>query len=238
MKLKQFLVIAAAFACATVAHAQSAGSIVLNAGWFHLSPQSSSDPLEILSVGGYPLNAPVAGTGASVKAADTLGLSAQYFFTDHIATEFVGGIAPKFDLDGSGTLSSLGRLGTVKQWSPAILLKYYFAQANSSVRPFLGLGVSRVWFTDGTITNSTLNTLLGGTTSVASIKNSWAPVFNGGFVYNFSKHWSAALSISYLPLNTTAQFDSTNPTTGSVTVSQAKITLNPIVSFLSIGYTF
>jgi outer membrane protein len=238
MKLKQFLAIAATFACATAAHAQSAGSVVLNVGWFHLSPQSSSDPLEIVSSGGHTYDAYVTGTGASVKAADTLGLSAQYFFTDHIATELVGGIAPKFELDGAGSLSSLGKLGTVKQWSPALLLKYYFAQANSTVRPFLGLGVSRVWFTDGTITNSTLNTLLGGQTSVSSIKNSWAPVFNGGLVYNFNKHWSAALSISYLPLSTTGQFSSTNASTGAVTISQTKITLNPIVSFLSVGYTF
>ncbi len=246
MKLKQLLAIAATFACASVAHAQSAGSILLGAGWMHFAPQSSSDPLVVNSVNGATnvpgFTGPQAGSGASVDGADTLGLTASYFFTDHIATEFVFGIPPKFELDGSGTLSPLGQLGTVKQYSPTLLLKYYFGQANATVRPYLGLGVSRVWFSDGTITNPGLSYQLtggpGGTTSVTSIKSSWAPVFNGGLSYAFSKHWIAALSVSYLPLSTTAQFNSVNPVTHVTTVSSAHITLNPIVSYLSISYRF
>lgn len=242
MKLKQLLAIAATFACASVAHAQSAGSIVLGTGWMHLSPQSSSDPLAINSIDGFPINQSVANTGASVKATDTLGLSINYFFTDHIAAEFVAGIPPKLELDGSGELSALGKLGTVKQFSPALLLKYYFGQAESKVRPYLGLGVSRVWFEDGTITNPALSTLLteypGGSTSVASIKNSWAPVFNGGITYAFNKHWSVGLSVSYLPLDTTAQFTSFNPYTNTTVKSSAHITLNPIVSYLNVDYRF
>jgi len=238
MKLKQLLAIAATFACASVAHAQSAGSIVMGAGWFHLSPQSSSNPLEINSFDNIPVNASVPNTGASVKATDTLGLSTTYFITDHIATEFVYGIPPKFELDGSGELSSLGKLGTVRQWSPTLLFKYFFRPAESTWRPYLGLGVSRVWFTDGQITNTTLESVLGGSTSVASISSSWAPVFNGGLTYAFSKHWIAGISISYLPLKTTAVFDSVNPTTHITTVSSAKITLNPIVSYLDISYRF
>lgn len=246
MKLKQLSAAAAVFACATAAHAQSAGSVVLGAGWIHFAPQSSSSPLEINSVGGFPIHDSIANTGASVEGTDTLGISATYFVTDHIAPEFVFGIPPKFDLDGSGQLSALGQLGTVRQWSPTLLLKYYFGQAEQKLRPYLGLGVTRVWYTDAKITNQELGPALGGalgfpaaavgTTSVSSVKSSWAPVYNGGLTYSFNKHWSAGISVSYIPLKTTAVLNTTS-IAGNVQ-STAHIKINPIVSYLNVDYRF
>ncbi len=53
MNLKQAITGAAALACmTTAAHAQSAGSFYVTAGWFHLAPQSSSDPLKETNVRG------------------------------------------------------------------------------------------------------------------------------------------------------------------------------------------
>ena len=240
MKLKQAMTGIAALACMTAAHAQSAGSFYVTTGWFHLAPQSSSDPLKETSVGGSPVNVTLPNTGATLDGADTLGFTAGYFITDHIATEFVIGVPPKFDLQGAGAFSSYGTLGTAKQWSPTLLFKYYFRDATASFRPYLGIGVSRIWFTDQQITNGTFEQqVLHGPTSV-STDSSWEPVFNAGFNYNFTQHWFAGVSISYLPLNTTAKL-STNAVTpvGTLNVqSQTKIRLNPIVSYISIGYRF
>lgn len=245
-QLKQLFAATAVFACATAAHAQSAGSILLETGWLHLSPQSSSDPLEVNSIGATQANFNIPGSGANVSGSDTLGISATYFVTDHIAPEFVFGIPPKFDINGSGSLAGLGQLGTVKQWSPTLLLKYYFGAAEQKFRPYLGLGVTRVWFTGGTITNPLLGPSLGsalgvpsayiGATTVGSVKSSWDPVYNGGFTYAFNKHWSAGLSISYIPLRTTAVLN-TASLAGNVQ-SSAHITLNPIVTYLNVGYRF
>ena len=246
MNLKQLFAAAAVFACATAAHAQSAGSIILESGWIHLSPQSSSDPLEVNSIGGFPVNTSISNTGANVAGADTFGMSTTYFITDHIAPEFVFGIPPKFDINGTGQLAALGQLGTVRQWSPVLLFKYYFGPSQQKLRPYLGLGVTRVWFTDGTITNQNLGPALGGalglppslvgTTSVSSVKSAWAPVYAGGLTYSFDKHWSAGLSISYIPLKTTAVFN-TASAAGPVQ-STARITLNPIITYLNVGYRF
>jgi outer membrane protein len=41
----------AALLISTVAHAQSAGDVVANLGWFHLSPQDSSKPLTVSALG-------------------------------------------------------------------------------------------------------------------------------------------------------------------------------------------
>src|ERR1700761_520168 len=83
MKLKQAVTGIAALACMTAAHAQSAGSIYVTSGWFHLAPQSSSQPLTVTSIGGSPTNLSQAGTGATLSSADTIGFTAGYFVTDH-----------------------------------------------------------------------------------------------------------------------------------------------------------
>ncbi|MDR9064762.1 hypothetical protein FEP47_04020 [Burkholderia multivorans] len=62
MKRKLAITGAAALAFALAggtAHAQSAGSFYVSTGWFHLSPQDSSDPLFVYGVGGTPVNEPI-----------------------------------------------------------------------------------------------------------------------------------------------------------------------------------
>lgn len=240
MKLKQAMTGIAALACMTAAHAQSAGSFYVTTGWFHLAPQSSSDPLKETSVGGSPVNVTLPNTGATLDNADTIGFTAGYFVTDHIATEFVIGVPPKFNLQGSGSFEPYGTLGTAKQWSPTLLFKYYFRDANATFRPYLGIGVSHVSFTDAQITNGTFEQqVLHGPTTV-STDSSWAPVFNAGFNYNIDKHWFAGISMSYLLLSATAKLNTNAETpVGTLNVqSQTKIRLNPIVSYVSIGYRF
>ncbi|MBV8261316.1 MAG: OmpW family protein, partial [Paraburkholderia sp.] len=100
MKLKQALAGVAALASFTAAHAQSANTFYVTTGWFHFTPQDTSDPLKIDSVGGTPVNLAIPDTGASVGTADTVGLSLGYFITDHLATEAEVGIPPKFDISG------------------------------------------------------------------------------------------------------------------------------------------
>jgi outer membrane protein len=240
MTLKQAMTGMAALALATAAHAQSAGSIFVTTGWFHIAPQSSSQPLRETSVGGSPVDITVPNTGAKLSSADTAGFTLGYFITDHIATEFVIGIPPTFDLEGTGAFSQYGKLGEAKQWSPTLLFKYYFRDANASFRPYVGLGVSRIWFTGEKVTNGVFQqNVLHGPTSV-STDSSWEPVFNLGFTYAFNKHWFAGASVSYLPLSTTAKL-STNASTpvGTLNVqSQTKIRLNPIVTYVNVGYRF
>ncbi|KAF1029785.1 MAG: Outer membrane protein W [Burkholderia plantarii] len=243
--MKQQLAITGAVALAflsagTAAHAQTAGSLYVTTGWFHLAPQDSSDPLKVVSVGGSPVNTSIAGTGAGISDADTLGLATGYFVTDHIVTELVAGVPPKFDLTGQGKFAPYGTLGRAYQWSPALLLKYYFNKADAKFRPYVGIGASYIWFTGAKLTNSSFEQgVLGGPTKVQT-SNQWAPVFNVGFNYNFNQHWFAGLSLSYIPVSLTATLTTQRATqVGNLTqVSQAHIKLNPIVSYVNIGYRF
>lgn len=235
--------VAAALLVSTAAHAQSAGDIVAGFGWFHLAPQDSSKPLTVNALG---TSVTEAGTGASVDDSDTFGITGTYFFTDHIATTAVFGIPPKFHLSGTGSLAALGQLGSAYEWSPTLLLKYYFNDAQSHFRPYVGAGGSYVWYSGVKLSQAvssgsflysgTYGTALEGTTT-AKLSSSFAPVINAGFAYNIDKHWSVDVSLSYMWLSTRATLTTHTAEAGTVT-STTKLKLDPIISFVSIGYRF
>ncbi|WP_175744499.1 OmpW/AlkL family protein [Burkholderia multivorans] len=221
-------------------HAQAAGSVLVSAGWMHFAPLSSGDPLTLTSAGGASVNSAIPNTGVNAGSSDTLGLSATYFVTDHVAPELVFGIPSTFDLEGRGALASYGTLGSAKQWSPALLLKYYFRDPQARLRPYAGVGVTRIWFTGATVTNAAFQQqALGGPTTV-STDRSWAPVFNVGVNYAVTKRWFAGFSLSYIPVSVTARLNTVAPSpAGSILVeSQAKTRLNPIVAFVNVSYRF
>ena len=223
------------------AFAQKAGDWVVGAGWFHLSPQDKSKPLTLTA----PVQSVLAGSGASVSDSDTLGLSAMYFVDDHWAVEGVLGIPPKFKLNGTGTLARVGQLGEARQWSPTILGKYYFNEANSAFRPFVGLGATYVWYSGVQIT-SNLQEALGSqlrqrplsTVTTAKLDSSFAPVLNAGLAYQFDKHWGISFSVSYIPLKTKAKLTTTSITGLPIATSEARLKLNPIVTYVAATYRF
>ena len=224
----------------TTSHAQTAGSFFVTAGWFHLAPQDSSSPLKLTSVGGNPVDITIPNTGAGISNSDTVGFTAGYFVTDHIAAEFEFGVPPEFDVSGTGSLARFGKLGTVKQWSPTLIFKYFFPGPQARFRPYLGIGVTRTSFSDAKITNTAFQSeALGGPTSVEA-STVWAPVFNVGFTYAFSEHWFAGFSVSYIPMSTTGTFttQSTTPVGTLTRRAEAKISLDPIVTYLRVGYRF
>ncbi|WP_247569080.1 OmpW/AlkL family protein [Ralstonia solanacearum] len=241
MAYKKALAAAAGMILATAAHAQSAGSNIFSLGWFRVMPNSSSDPLQIDSVGGVPLNRQVANTGAKIKDADTVGLAFTHFFTDNVAVELVGGIPPRHKIEGTDSFARYGQIGSAKQWSPSVLAKWFFGDADSKFRPYVGAGLNYTWFTDEKIVNSAFQTqVLGGgfpSTSTVSTDSSLNPVLSVGATYAITKDWFVGLSVSYLPLKTTAKIDTTLAN-GQHSVTEAKITINPIVTFLSVGYRF
>ncbi|MCA1325252.1 OmpW/AlkL family protein [Herbaspirillum sp. alder98] len=227
-------------ACAAPVMAQQAGSNIVNLGWFHLSPQDSSGGLNKLNgpgAGSYPNRT------SAVSNADTVGLALTHFFTDNFALTADLGIPPEFKLKGTGDLAAVGEIGKAKQWSPAIVAKYYFGSANDKFRPFLGAGVTYVWYSGVSLTPAFQNSasLNSGGTATASLSSSFAPVINAGATYNLNDRWSVSLSVSYIPLKTDADITA-QPAGGLAALGpqryKSTITLDPIVSFLSVGYKF
>lgn len=224
------------------AMAQQAGDWVFGAGWMHFAPQDSSKPLTVTS----PVNMAVPGSSANVTSSDTLGLSATYFLDSNWGIEGVLGVPPKFKLEGAGSLAPIGELGTARQWSPALLGKYYFNDGNAAFRPYVGLGLTYVWYSDVQLTPGMQNALgglirrpAGSTVTSAKLDSSWAPVFNVGAAYQFDKHWGVSLSVSYIPLKTTAKLTTTSAATGAqLATSEASLKVNPIVPFVAVTYRY
>ena len=233
---------AALMAVGGSAMAQQAGDWVLGAGWMHFAPQDSSEGLSLTS----PVNMHVPGSDANVKSSDTLGLSATYFLDSHWGIEGVLGVPPKFKLEGAGTLASVGELGQARQWSPALLGKYYFNEGNAAFRPYVGLGLTYVWYSDVELTPGMQNAMggllrrpAGSTVTSAKLDSSWAPVFNIGAAYQFDQHWGVSLSVSYIPLKTTAKLTTTSAATGAqLGTSEASLKVNPIVPYVAVTYRF
>lgn len=218
--------------------AQSANDTIISSGWAHIAPQDSSTPLTITS----PAIGPLAGSGASVDSTNTLGLSITHFYTDNLAVALDLGVPPKYTLNGTGTLAGVGKVGEAKQWAPTAIGKYYFGGSNDQFRPFVGLGLTYVRYSNISLTRN-FQQVIGAkfsdpsATTSAELGSGWGPVFNIGASYAINKDWYAGLSLSYVRLKTTADLTTHTNTVGRVS-STTELTLNPIVAFISIGYRF
>lgn len=231
------LSLAAAFSLP--AAAQSAGDNIVNVGWFHLQPNESSEPLTFTK----PALGVQAGSSASISNADTLGIAFTHFFTDNFALTADLGVPPKFKLYGGGTIAGLGEIGTAKQWSPALIAKWYFGDRNSQLRPFVGLGATRVWYSGVELSQSLQASVArpafgGPGTATANLSSSWAPVANVGLTYNIDKNWSLGFSVAYIPLKTDAEIIGRNMAGTVISRSVTTLTIDPLVTFLSVGYKF
>lgn len=246
MGMKNRAIVAAIGAATTLgagaAFAQEAGSMIVGAGWMGFYPQEKSKPLTITS----PRQAEIPGSGSSVSNAHTLGLNFLYYFDQNWAVETVIGVPPKFKLNGEGSLAGIGQLGEARQYSPTVLGRYTFLDNNSRIRPFVSAGATYVWYNSVKLTSGLQNALgatttlpAGSTYTSAKLESSFAPVINAGAYYVIDRHWSVSLSLSYIKLKTTAKLKTKLVSNDQqIATSESKLTLDPIVSFLSLNYRF
>jgi outer membrane protein len=242
--------------------ADDEGPNMLSAGWLHIANQPDSEPLRTTQVGAGTTSTD-AGTSFDINDADTLGLTYTYNFNDHLSGQLVGGVPPVFQLTGSGNsalvgnLSQYGTLAKARQWSPTALAIYTFRDPAQALRPYVGLGVTYTRFTDvhvgPALQQALVQAVQAGTGGIAQsvgvdaeADDAWDPVATLGLQYRFAPRWYGIASVSYLPLSTTATVTTTvnqsaNPAlvpTGTFTRSQASMDINPVVSYLGVGYRF
>ncbi|MGC9423520.1 outer membrane protein OmpW [Vibrio sp.] len=205
-------VLAALVSTHVLAHQQ--GDILVRAGLTAVVPNDSSD--KILG----------SSDELKVNTNTQLGLTLGYMLTDNFSVELLA--ATPFSHDISTDLLGLGDIGKTKHLPPTVMVQYYFGEANSAFRPYVGAGINYTTFFDEKFNNT------GKTAGLSDLKldDSWGLAANIGIDYMLDDNWFFNASAWYANIETTAKYKF-----GGVAQS-TDVKINPWVLMIAGGYKF
>ena len=215
------LVATVALCGAGAAQAQVAGDVLVKLGWNKIMPKVKSDDLSAPSLPGSKID---------IKSASALFFTATYMITDDISVEALGGLPYKHDIVGAGAVAGVGKIGSVHQISPTVLLQYRFLAADAPLRPYIGAGptFAKFYGTKGSAALTAVTNPGGPPTTIGS-DTEWGGSVEIGGNYKIDKHW-------FIDAAVIKTFISTKATLSTGQSTSAK--LDPIAINASIGYTF
>ncbi|KQW88294.1 OmpW family protein [Acinetobacter sp. Root1280] len=208
------------------------------------------------------------GAGFEVQDDDTAGLILDYFINDNVSLELVLGAPPEMELSGKGqinipfggieitaaNLDKFDKVATTDAYTPTFLAKYHFGSVNNKLRPYLGAGVMYAHFSDvqadpninAELNSNAILALLKPELGKIKVDDAFAPVVIAGLDYNINKSWFATASVSYAHLSTNAELNvigntelfGANIPRDTILKGKSKIEINPVVTYLGIGYRF
>lgn len=242
-KFTQALIPAALLAVSFAAHAETSDGKVLavSAGWAHIMPQGTKQ-----GVYNTPNVFPAPEAGFEVENSDTAEFIFDYLVDDNVSLGLIVGVPPTFDIKGKGqllggalNLDKFSKVGDVKVYSPVVTGKYTFGAVNNKLRPYVGAGIMYAHFHNFKLDSAVSSYLANYGASIRNVKidDAVAPVAFIGADYNINKNWFATASVSYVHLSTDATLDVYAGNTRYVQ-GKSKIEINPIVTYLGIGYRF
>lgn len=206
MKKILFLLIAAALA-SPAAMAHQAGDFLVRGGLATVSPQTSDEMLDIDS--------------------DTqLGLTFTYMITENWGVELLA--ATPFshsvylqDLPGAGEVAKVNHL------PPTLMAQYYFGDASSKVRPYIGAGINYTTFFNeegrGVLENADVNA-----------ESSWGLAGQVGLDLTINERWFANASLWVIDIDSDVNISSGNgAVNGTINTS-----IDPLVFMFGVGYRF
>ena len=113
------------------AYAHEAGEFFIRAGSATVRPTEGSD--NVLGMGGF-----------NVSNNTQLGLTFTYMATDNIGVELLAATPFRHRVG----LGATGDIATVHHLPPTLMAQWYFGDASSKVRPYIGAGVNYTTFFD------------------------------------------------------------------------------------------
>ncbi|MGL6124104.1 MAG: outer membrane protein OmpW [Shewanella sp.] len=199
--------LAAGFSASVSAH--QAGGIIVRAGVAVVAPNESSDPVAIFGE-------------FKVSNNTQVGLNFGYMLTDNIGIELLAATPFSHDVSLGGT-----KIAETKHLPPTLVLQYYFGDAQSTLRPYIGAGVNYTKFFDNKFTND-----LDGALTDLDMSDSWGLAAQVGLDYQVNKNWLVNGSVWYAKIDTDVKF---NLGPDAVTIGTD---IDPWVYMVSVGYTF
>jgi outer membrane protein len=176
------------------------------------------------------------GLGIHVNNIETLYVAYVRTLSTHFQVELAFGYPPLTKTEGRGpaTVGSVPYSGqvisTVRWFSPSMLLEYEFGDANSRLRPYVGVGVNYTRFFARQSTAAG-NAASGGPTSI-SLPASVGPAATAGLSYEINDRFHVYASYSIAQVNSKLTAD----TAGILRTSEVHFWPNALV--IAAGYSF
>ncbi|MBR7887391.1 outer membrane beta-barrel protein [Marinomonas sp. A79] len=190
--------------CSSVALAHDAGDIFVRAGFATVMPNESSDEV---------------GTSGELELDnDTqIGLTLTYMVTDQFGVEVLAATPFTHSVSLGGS-----EVAEVSHLPPSVMAQYYFGQADSKVRPYVGAGLNYTIFFDEEGKGDLA-------TYDISLDNSFGLAAQVGVDVNVADNWFANASLWYMDISTDVHV------TG---MDAIKTDIDPLTFMASVGYTF
>lgn len=192
-----------------LAHQQ--GEFFMRAGTATVRPTEGSD--NVLGMGGF-----------SVSNNTQLGLTFDYMVTDNIGIELLAATPFRHRVG----LGATGDLATVRQLPPTLMAQWYFGDAKSKVRPYIGAGINYTTFFDADFNQTGKD---AGLTDL-SVKDSWGAAGQVGLDYMINDNWLLNMSVWYMDIDTEVKFKAGGEQ------QNINTRIDPWVFMFSAGYRF
>ncbi|MBV5469181.1 outer membrane protein OmpW [Klebsiella pneumoniae] len=192
--------------------AHEAGKFFIRAGTATVRPTEGSDNV-LGSLGSF-----------NVSNNTQLGLTFTYMATDNIGVELLAATPFRHKV-GTGPT---GTIATVHQLPPTLMAQWYFGDAQSKVRPYVGAGINYTTFFNENFNDTGKAAGL----SDLSLKDSWGAAGQVGLDYLINRDWLLNMSVWYMDIDTDVKFKA-----GGVD-QKVSTRLDPWVFMFSAGYRF
>ncbi|KGQ48544.1 membrane protein [Gallibacterium anatis] len=148
-----------------------------------------------------------------------LGLTGTYMITDNLGVELLAATPFSHEIKLGGST-----IAKTKHLPPSLYLQYYFLNADAPARPYVGAGINYTTFFSEQEKLDGLSNL--------KLKDSWGPVVNAGIDINLTDKLFVNTSVWWAKIKTKATFDLGGQP------QEARVTLDPTIFFVGLGYRF
>jgi outer membrane protein len=202
------LIAAACTPALTLAH--SAGDVLFRAGAATAVPKKHGSN-DVSTFGKFNINDNT-----------QLGLTGTYMVTDNIGVELLAATPFSHRVGLAGT-----NIAKVKHLPPTLMAQYYFGDAKSAWRPYMGVGVNYTTFFDEKFTND-----LNGALTDLELKDSWGIAGQAGMDYAIGDNLIVNASVWWIDIDTKVKFKLAGEQ------QSIKTNLDPWVFMMGAGYRF
>lgn len=196
----------------TGALAHDAGEFFIRAGSATVRPTEGSDNV-LGSLGSF-----------NVSNNTQLGLTMTYMATENIGIELLAA-SPFRHKVGTGPT---GTIATIQHLPPSLVAQWYFGDAGSKFRPYIGAGINYTMFFNEKFNDTGKEAGL----SDLSLKNSWGAAGVAGLDYLINRDWLINASVWYMDIDTDVRFKAGGQQ------QSVSTRLDPWVFMFSAGYRF